>query len=154
MKITSNQTLYAQYSKNEYTFTVTAQYHGFTTNDIDGNKVTIWYCGFGTVSDGSDNNIKIGSITPQEIDGFKIMDLQDIGISYLDPSTGTVNSFGVANLSANRKCILHIKGKNYRLTHDKYGDGNYYALAGDTENPVSEIGIKDKEQLKVTCTLL
>ena len=140
-------------SKNEYTFTVTAQYHEFNYNGSD--KTMIWYCGFGTASDPIDNNIKIGSITPQQIDGFKIMDLYDTGISFLDPSTGTaVNMVVGAKLSANRKCILHIKGKNYRLTHDEYGDGNYYALAGDLDNPVSEIGIKDKEQLKVTCTLL
>ena len=49
---------------------------------------------------------------------------------------------------ANHKCILHIKGKDYSLTVAST-DGTFI----NTGNS-ADIGIKDKEQIKVTYTLL
>lgn len=136
-------------TQNKYTFTVTAQYHEDSSSDNSG-KLTLWFCGLGTALDTDNNNIKIGGITPQEIDGFKIITLYDSGFTYLDFSTGISNSNSGLILEANRKCILHIKGKDYRLTYDTAGDGSIYTDAGEN----AEIGIKDKERIKVTCILL
>lgn len=126
--------------EKEKAFIVTAEYRESYGPDEDGREVELWSCGFGGAYD--NENIKIGDITPQEIDGFKIIEVMDYG--YIYPSE---YSSGLS-LWANRKCILHIKGKDYRLTHRSGSD--FY---DDTDSD-DEIGIKDKEQIKVTYTLL
>ena len=138
----------AAVQKEKY-FIITAGYH--SDNSYHGDVIdTYWSCGFGTMFD--NDSVKIGDITPKEIDGFKILSLQDQGIYSTDlegnPLGGDDKS--VCLLEANRKCILHIKGKDYILNHDTKGDGSIYADAGDPE----EIGIEEDDKIKVTYTLL
>lgn len=128
--------------EKEKAFIVTAKYYVKYDTSEDGIEGGYWSCGFGTAFTDGDDEIKIGDITPQEIDGFKITELMDYG--YTDRDGG----FSNLSLVANRKCILHIKGKDYRLTH-RSGPDIYDNTSGD-----DEIGIKDKEQIKVTYTLL
>lgn len=126
--------------EKEKAFIVTAKYHVvYDTEDNIG--VEFWSRGFGVAY--VDDNIKIGDITPQEIDGFKITEVVDYGYNYDDG-----DSFSGLSLEANRKCILHIKGKDYRLTHQS-GPDLYDNAARD-----NAIGIEDNEQIKVTYTLL
>lgn len=133
--------------EKEKAFIVTAQYRsgsGFN----DNIEYDFSYCGFGELIDPDNSNIKIGSITPQEIDGFKIIDLQDQGYNEISFETGDTVGYRGFVARANRKCILHIKGKDYSLT-DASTDGTFI----NTGNS-ADIGIKDKEQIKVTYTLL
>lgn len=124
-------------SKKEKAFMVTAQYHVKYKTDTDGTEGEFWSRGFGAAY--GDGDVKIGDITPQEIDGFKIIEVMDYG--YDDQNL----VFSAASLWANRKCILHIKGKDYNLTHQS--GSNFYT-------GVDAIGIEDNEQIKVTYTLL
>jgi hypothetical protein len=126
--------------EKEKAFIVTAKYHVKYDTDEDGIEGEFWSCGFGVAY--ADEDIKMGDITPQEIDGFKIIEVMDYG--YTDKDGG----FSGLSLEANRKCILHIKGKDYRLTHQS-GPELYDNTSSD-----NEIGIEDKEQIKVTYTLL
>ena len=126
--------------EKEKAFIVTAKYHVGYAGDEDGVEGEAWSCGFGVAF--VDENIKIGDITPQEIDGFKIIEVMDYG--YGDESGG----FEGLSLEANRKCILHIKGEDYSLTHQS-GPDLY-----DNTGLDNAIGIKDNEQIKVTYTLL
>ena len=93
------------------------------------------------------DNIKIGSITPQEIDGFKIINLQDYGYNSYDYEAQESNDERYFYASANRKCVLHVKGKDYNVT--EYNNGIY-----ETETNYDTLDIEDKEQIKVTYTLL
>lgn len=126
--------------EKEKAFIVTAKYDIKYDADVDGTEVGYWSCGFGVTY--ADEDIKIGDITPQEIDGFKIIEVMDYG--YTDGN----EDFSGLSLEANRKCILHIKGKDYRLTHQS-GPDLYDNTASD-----NAIGIEDNEQIKVTYTLL
>lgn len=134
-------------SEKEKAFIVTAELH----ENHGMSSVTeydYFSCGFGTALDPDNSNIKIGSITPQEIDGFKIIDLQDQGFDEINFETGDQDSYLDFVARANRKCILHIKGKDYSLTVAST-DGTFINT-GNSAN----IGIEDKEQIKVTYTLL
>ena len=87
---------------------------------------------------------------PQEIDGFKILNLQNQGYYELDKDNNEYSeSYQWGYLEANRKCVLQIKGKEYRLT--SYVDGVY--RLPDSEIP-DDLGIDDGEKIKVTYTLL
>ena len=121
--------------EKEKAFIVTAKY--YVGYDSEGE---LWSCGFGVTY--ADESIKIGDITPQEIDGFKIIEVMDYGY------TGSDEIFSGLSLEANRKCILHIKGEDYSLTHQS-GPDLYDNTASD-----NAIGIEDNEQIKVTYTLL
>lgn len=133
--------------EKEKAFIVTAQY--YSDSGLDGNiDYSFSYCGFGNITDPNNSVHNIGSITPQKIDGFEIKILSDYDYAHLDTGTGDQFGFTKLFLAANRKCILHIKGKDYRLT-DALGDGTY-----GISNATDAIGIKDKEQIKVTYTLL
>ena len=127
-------------SKKEKAFILTAGYH-VTYDTAEGDIGTeYWSYGFGFAY--ADEDIKIGDITPQEIDGFKIIEVMDYGYN------GDDGIFSGLSLGANRKCILHIKGRDYPLTHQS-GPELYDNTGSD-----NEIGIEDKEQIKVTYTLL
>lgn len=127
--------------EKEKAFIVTAEYHRVRKNNEEAGEIyQYWTCGFGTAFTHYDADIKIGSIAPQEIDGFRINELQDFGYA------GGSDIFNDSYLEANRECILHINGKDYHLTADT---GGTFSL-----NSGSLIGIKDKEQIKVTYTLL
>jgi hypothetical protein len=128
-------------------FIVTAEYHE-NRGTSSATEYAYYSCGFGIALDPDDNNIKIGSITPQEIDGFKIIDMQDQGYAELNFETGDEDTYRSFRAEANRKCILHIKGKDYSLTTATAGGTFINAYNSDN------IGIKDKEQIKVTYTLL
>lgn len=128
--------------EKEKAFIVTAKYHVGYDTDEDGIEVGYWSCGFGVTY--ADENIKAGDITPQEIDGFKIIGMMDYGYGDVGESGG----FSGLSLEANRKCILHIKGEDYSLTHQS-GPDLYDNTASD-----NAIGIEDNEQIKVTYTLL
>lgn len=132
--------------QKEKDFIVTAQYrdHNSSSSVVDE---TWWSCGFGTAYDPVNDNIKIGSITPQEIDGFKIINLQDYGYISYDYETQETNDERFFYASANRKCVLHVKGKDYNVT--EYRNGIY-----ETETNYDTLDIEDKEQIKVTYTLL
>lgn len=133
--------------KKEKAFIVTAEY--YSGSGLNGNiDYAFSYCGFGNITDPNNSKHNIGSITPQEIDGFKITTLCDYDYNHLDQETGNQFGFTKFIVEANRKCILHIKGKDYRLTND-VGDGTY-GISSDLD----AIGIKNKEQIKVTYTLL
>lgn len=133
--------------EKEKAFIVTAQYH--SGSGLNGNiEYDFSYCGFGELIDPDNSEHKIGSITPQEIDGFKIIALYDMDYNEFNQADGDQNGFSVFSAAANRKCILHIKGKDYSLTHVST-DGTFTNV-GDS----ADIGIKDKEQIKVTYTLL
>lgn len=125
--------------EKEKAFIVTAGYYSSLAPDEDGMEEEVRSCGFGVAFD--DEDIKIGDITPQEIDGFKIIEVMDY--DYISPTDYVSELL----LTANRKCILHIKGKDYRLI---YPSGDLYDNTGSDD----KIGIKDKEQIKVTYTLL
>lgn len=133
--------------EKEKAFIVTAQYH--SGSGLNGSiEYDFSYCGFGEVIalDNSEHNI--GSITPQEIDGFKIIALYDMDYNGFNRADGDQNGFSIFSAAANRKCILHIKGKDYSLI-SKNSNGAY--ILSENHDP---IGIKDKEQVKVTYTLL
>ena len=133
--------------EKEKAFIVTAQY--YSDSGLDGNiEYSFSYCGFGNITDPNNSEYNIGSITPQEIDGFKIIAVYDEDYDEFNQADGDQNGFSVFCASANRKCILHIKGKDYSLTHVST-DGTFTNV-GDS----ADIGIKDKEQIKVTYTLL
>lgn len=135
-------------SEKEKAFIVTAELHE-THGKSSAMEYDDFSCGFGIAFDIDNNsNIKIGSITPQEIDGFKIIDLKDQGYDEINFETGDEVGYQAFVARANRKCILHIKGKDYSLI-SKDSNGAYIL----SENP-DPIGIKDKEQVKVTYTLL
>lgn len=135
-------------SEKEKAFIVTAELHE-NHGTSSATEYDYFSCGFGTAFDIDNNsNIKIGSITPQEIDGFKIIDLNDQGYDEINFETGDKVGYRGFVARANRKCILHIKGKDYSLTGASI-DGTFI----NTGNS-ADIGIKDKEQIKVTYTLL
>lgn len=133
--------------EKEKAFIVTAKLHENHGTSSE-TEYDYFSCGFGTALDPDNSNIKIGSITPQEIDGFKIINLRDQGYNELNFETRDETNYRAFFAAANRKCILHIKGKDYSLTHVST-DGTFTNV-GDS----AEIGIKDKEQIKVTYTLL
>ena len=134
--------------QKEKEFKITAALHENKDVTVHYEKSS-WYCGFGDAEDSNGNDIKIGSIIPQEIDGFKILNLQEQGFYTIDKDNyeGSDSTQWIW-LEANRKCILHIKGKDYNLT---YKNGNIYEYEGDVDE---DLGINDKEQIKVTYTLL
>lgn len=135
-------------SEKEKAFIVTAELHE-NHGTSSATEYDYFSCGFGTAFDIDNNsNIKIGSITPQEIDGFKIIDLNDQGYDEINFETGDEVGYRSFVARANRKCILHIKGKDYSLI-SKDSNGAY--ILSENHDP---IGIKDKEQVKVTYTLL
>lgn len=134
-------------SEKEKAFIVTAELHE-NHGTSSATEYDYFSCGFGTALDPDNSNIKIGSITPQEIDGFKIIDLNDQGYDEINFETGDEVGYRAFVARANRKCILHIKGKDYSLTGAST-DGTFI----NTGNS-ADIGIKDKEQIKVTYTLL
>lgn len=134
--------------EKEKAFTITAALHEnkTVTPHIEN---AFWYCGFGNAKDSSDNDIKIGSIMPQEVDGFKILNLQDQGYYTIDKDDyENSDSTQWIYLEANRKCILHIKGKDYNVTYGN-SNGNYTC-----EDDNDTLDINDKDQIKVTYTLL
>lgn len=134
-------------SEKEKAFIVTAQY--YSDSGLNGNiEYSFSYCGFGNITDPNNSVHNIGSITPQKIDGFKIIELYDMDYNEFNQADGDQNGFSIFGATANRKCILHIKGKDYRLT-DALGDGTYGIF-----NAPEAIGIKNKEKIKVTYTLL
>lgn len=146
--INSNMTFSASgASEKEKAFIVTAELHE-NHGTSSATEYDYFSCGFGTALDPDNSNIKIGSITPQEIDGFKIIDLQDQGYDEINFVTGDQDGYRGFVARANHKCILHIKGKDYSLTVAST-DGTFI----NTGNS-ADIGIKDKEQIKVTYTLL
>lgn len=147
-RINSNMTFSASgASEKEKAFIVTAQY--YSDSGLNGNiDYSFSYCGFGNITDPNNSVHNIGSITPQKIDGFEIITLSDYDYAHMDTETGDQFGFTELFLEANRKCILHIKGKDYRLT-DALGDGTY-----GISNVPEAIGIKNKEKIKVTYTLL
>lgn len=102
--------------------------------------------GFGITPDNSQNHI--GSITPEEIDGFKILRLLDSHENIYNFETGDEEHNDWFMILVNRKCILRIKEKDYRITHEYPGGLYEYSMS------TGAIGIKDKEQIKVTYTLL
>ena len=134
-------------SEKEKAFIVTAGLHENRDHTAMGERY-YYSCGFGTALVPDDSNIKIGSITPQEIDGFKIIELQDQVYGEINSEAGEENYISCFYAAANHKCILHIKGKDYSLT-DVNTDGTF-SYTGDSD----ELGIADKEQIKVTYTLL
>lgn len=96
----------------------------------------------------NDTSVSIGSITPQKIDGFKITYLQDQYFSEADIQVpDEVTNASWFAVSANRKCVLHIKGKDYRLTMPS---GSEYVPS----EGIGVIGIEEGEKIKVTYTLL
>lgn len=129
-------------------FTVTAESNEATVK-ADNKKYTFYSCGFGHPYSPDSDTTFIGSITPQEIDGFKILALQDQGYSEIDVTSGDGFNHTTFYAAANRKCILHIKGNDYKLTEFQFEDNFFY-----NEGTGSAIGIKDKEQITVTYTLL
>jgi hypothetical protein len=134
-------------SEKEKAFIVTAQY--YSDSGLDGNtEYDFSYCGFGELIAPDNSEHNIGSITPQEIDGFKIIALYDMDYNEFNQADGDQNGFSIFSATANRKCILHIKGKDYSLTTATAGGTFINAYNSDN------IGIKDKEQIKVTYTLL
>ena len=134
-------------SEKEKAFIVTAQY--YSDSSLDGNmEYGFSYCGFGELIAPDNSEHNIGSITPQEIDGFKIIALYDMDYNEFNQADGDQNGFSIFSAAANRKCILHIKGKDYSLI-SKDSNGAY--ILSENHDP---IGIKDKEQVKVTYTLL
>ena len=133
--------------EKEKAFIVTAQYH--SGSGLNGNtEYDFSYCGFGELIDPNNSEHNIGSITPQEIDGFKIIELYDMYYDQINQADGDQNGFSIFSAAANRKCILHIKGKDYSLIRES-SNGDYILSEGH-----DPIGIKDKEQVKVTYTLL
>lgn len=147
-RINSNMTFSASEAvEKEKAFIVTAQYH--SGSGLNGNiEYDFSYCGFGELIDPDNSEHNIGSITPQEIDGFKIIALYDMDYNEFNQADGDQNGFSVFSAIANRKCILHIKGKDYSLIRET-SNGDYILSEGH-----DPIGIKDKEQVKVTYTLL
>lgn len=133
--------------EKEKAFIVTAELHE-NRGTSSATEYDCFSCGFGTVLDPDNSEHNIGSITPQEIDGFKIIALYDMDYNELNFETGEETDYRAFFATANRKCILHIKGKDYSLTH-VITDG-IFTNVGDSD----DIGIKDKEQIKVTYTLL
>lgn len=134
-------------SEKEKAFIVTAQY--YSDSGLDGNtEYDFSYCGFGELIDPNNSELNIGSITPQEIDGFKIIALYDMDYNEFNQADGDQLGFSKFSATANRKCILHIKGKDYSLIREN-SNGTY--ILSEDHDP---IGIKDKEQVKVTYTLL
>lgn len=133
--------------EKEKAFIVTAQY--YSDSGLNGNiDYSFSYCGFGNITDPNNSVHNIGSITPQEIDGFKIIELYDMDYNEFNQGNGDQNGFSMFSATANRKCILHIKGKDYSLIRE---DPNGDYILSEGHDP---IGIKDKEQVKVTYTLL
>lgn len=133
--------------EKEKAFIVTAQYHSGSGLNVN-IEYDFSYCGFGELIDPDNSEHNIGSITPQEIDGFKIIALYDMDYNEFNQADGDQNGFSVFGAAANRKCILHIKGKDYSLICEN-SNGDYILSEGH-----DPIGIKDKEQVKVTYTLL
>lgn len=126
-------------------FIITAEH--YTNNEVDSmNEMNYDVYGFGITPDNIQNHI--GSITPEEIDGLKILRLLDNHESIYHFETGEEEYNDQFMILVNRKCILRIKGKDYRITHEYPGGLYEYAMSTEA------IGIKDKEQIKVTYTLL
>jgi hypothetical protein len=132
-------------SEKEKAFIVTAEH--YTNSDMDSmNEMHYDVYGFGITPDNYKNHI--GSITPQEIDGLQILRLLDNHESIYHLENGEEEDNDWFMVLVNRKCILRIKGKDYLIKH-KNSNGLYeYAMSTEA------IGIKDKEQIKVTYTLL
>ena len=131
--------------EKEKSFIVTAEH--YTNSDVEAISETAHdVYGFGITPDNSQSHI--GSITPQEIDGFKILRLMDDHETIYSLETGEEEHNNWFMILVNRKCVLHIKGKDYRVTHEYPGGLYEYAMSNGA------IGIKDKEQIKVTYTLL
>ena len=131
--------------EKEKAFIVTAEH--YTNSDMDSmNEINYDVYGFGIAPDNSQKHI--GSITPEEIDGLKILRLLDSHESIYSFETGEEEDNDWFLILVNRKCILRIKGKDYRITHEYPGGLYEYSMSTEA------IGIKDKEQIKVTYTLL
>lgn len=148
LRVEKNGTTYAawkQAAEKEKAFIITAEHY---TNDENDSMSETSYdvYGFGITPDSVQNHI--GSITPEEIDGFKILRLLDSRESTYNFETGEEEDDDWFMILVNRKCILRIKGKDYRITHEYPGGLYEYAMS------IGVIGIKDKEQIKVTYTLL
>lgn len=127
--------------KNSFTMTA-GNYENYDTS-VPDHQIYTYYNGYSTTVDG----VKIGSVAPQSIDGFKIIDLVDISWSN-ELYDGTVEDSGdYCNMTTNHKCILHINGKDYNVTTYKNSVWNLT----DTSNIV---GISDGDKIKVTYTLL
>lgn len=131
--------------EKEKSFIVTAErYTNSDMGTLDETAHDVY--GFGITPDNSQAHI--GSITPQEIDGFKILRLMDDHETIYSFETGEEEYNDWFMILVNRKCVLRIKGKDYRVTHEYPGGLYEYAMSNEA------IGIKDEEQIKVTYTLL
>lgn len=131
-------------------FTVTAKFYEVKEDTVHYTR-GYWSCGFGIAfPDDDDSHITIGSIAPSELDGFKIITLQDQGYYTIDKDDydNSESSEWIA-LEASHKCVLHIKGKDYRLTTP------YNGIYGtESDDVLSTLDIQDGEKIEVTFTLL
>lgn len=130
--------------EKEKSFVITAEYR-LDTYVVGQIRYVFSACGAGLVQTPK-GNFNVGSITPQEADGFKLTRIYDWGFTAIASGQQDQTSTCVW-VAANKKCILHINGQDYRL--DKEDNGEYTT---QTLPPV--IGIKENEQIKVTYTLL
>lgn len=145
-RINSNMTFSASGAvEKEKAFIVTAKHYTNNTFEPPEEKAYNVY-GFGIMPDIDQTHI--GSITPQEIDGFKILRLMDNHETIYNQETGNEEYENWLMILVNLKCILHIKGRDYRVTRDYPGGVYEYAMSEGA------IGINDGEQIKVTYTLL
>lgn len=128
-------------TKNSFTITA-GNYQDYDTSNPDHELYT-YYNGYSTTV----NGVKIGSVTPQSIDGFKIINLVDITwINQL--YDGTIEDSGdYCNITTNHKCILHINGVDYNVTTDK---NSVWELTDISKT----IGISDGGKVQVTYKLL
>nr|DAG40471.1 MAG TPA: hypothetical protein [Caudoviricetes sp.] len=128
-------------TKNSFTITA-GNYQDYNISNPDHELYT-YYIGYSTTV----NGVKIGSVTPQSIDGFKIINLVDITwINQL--YDGTIEDSGdYCNITTNHKCILHINGVDYNVTTDK---NSVWELTDISKT----IGISDGDKVQVTYKLL
>lgn len=108
-------------------------------------QIWIYAAGFATTLD---DNIKIGSIAPQNIGTFKITDIavEERTTANEDGSDEQTNYF--MGIKTNYKCLISFKGKTYRVDSKK--DNFYYYFSYDNNN----IQFNDGEKVEITYELL
>lgn len=137
LRVKKNDTTYAALAQaiQTYTFIVTAGYHRQVITS------GLYYDWIGFERRPPSSNF-MGEVTPESIDSFKIVALYTVNDN---------SGYKIVNMMTSHKCILHVKGVDYKAT---VFSKEYNVWALDDESSKNIPSITNGEKIQVICTLL
>ena len=133
-------------TKNGFTMTVGYEPLSWTEPDAGGDR-EYWEYIYGLRVSSNPNVQNLGSITPQNIGTFKIIDIlnTEYGNALVDGSDDNYDY--EMTIVASHKCLISFKGRTYRVDTPY---NNYYKH----ESSVDYIYFTDGEKVEITYELL